>query len=169
MGKVVRETEYYKEVIMPRENELQDLINNGDKKDAFLNSLNLDDFTGKTYNKLKSEYDKYYVKRNKYRKSMLKKVTDRFFVEDILNDVESYFLVSKAKLLKFNKELTYLIFFDKISLEETKTRGFDPEYIESLLQELKIDEDPYVHFFVYKDTNERQNVTDYQKTIGIRK
>ena len=64
----------------------------------------------------------------------------------------SLMLIS-SKINDFDKNLSYILYFNIISLEDAKSRGFKDNYLNNLLNDcISIVNDPYDHHYKYFDT-----------------
>ncbi len=143
----------YTETLVLKNDFLLDLINDEKLREKYFESIDVEQYTYNNYNKLLTELLKCNRRKIKKENSLLYQIYKRYCDTNILNTDDMNFMILKSKISEFDKTLGYLMFFDKISLDEAKNRGFKADYLEKVLSDCqKIATDPYQHFYSYSDT-----------------
>ena len=164
---VVKTNDYEMEISLKKEVTLLKLLNNEEFRHEYFKNEDLDKYTAKNINKLKKIYEKGLKRKIKQQRKMLKKnyLPNEVHINILTNDEIDY-MVAKDTLKEMEKKLGYLIYLDIISKEETKERGFDSEYIKTLLsnceEELK---NRFEKNFIYNGYEDRmlKEDLDYNK------
>ena len=153
----------YTETMLPKNDLLLDLINDETLRNTYFEKLNIEQYTFNYYKNLTNELTKCLNKKRRKEESFINHIFEKTFINDILDNNEMRILILKSNIAEFEKNLSYLLFFEKITIDEAKIRGFNNTFLEKLLEECKnIVNNPYNHYFTY-ESDSKDDIKIYKK------